>query len=368
MIAALLAGGEHVDDGRFCFDAEAAARVADYQLAEPRLWVVLLVEVAVMLGAAAIRFRFSGWVVEVTIEHEDVDPALIDALERHAVGMGATQQLGVAYRAALRTGVDRLSVNAIAGDGHGRRLAWSSASGPVYESCDGAPGLRVALRFAASVPEPGEVERALLLRRARVSSFPVFIDDRQISVGWRGAFGQFGANLVNAQVPVLLGEREIGRAGICEYPRNVALALLMQNGVVIEELPLANVAPRFTAAVEVELSRDLSRTRFVRGPEFDAVIAAILAAVPRVQAHSRAAAQRLQTALAPRELGEVAPVDAQADLQLLAEANPRWRLYVGGGAFAASLLAFVVIGTSGPLSVIPVALLGVAAALVLWPK
>ena len=62
-------------------------------------------------------------------------------------------------------------------------------------------------------------------RNARESglAFPVLIDNDRISVGPVGAFGSFGANLVNAAVSIVIDGREIGRAGLHEKDSRAAL-------------------------------------------------------------------------------------------------------------------------------------------------
>jgi hypothetical protein len=370
LVAALAHEGEYVDAGQFGIDLTAAATLARYQLADPSLWPVFLVEVAVLLGAAQIRFGFSGWVIEAELVGAAIDPnrvtQLVDGVEgltrsEGHRGRDPAKLLGVAWRAACARSGDQLMLEVIGEDRRGRRRRWIAAGEGSREDCEGEPGLRLWLRFAADASEPGEAERAWLLRRCRPSSFPVFIDDQRISIGWVGAFGSFGLTRVTAQVPIERDGQAIGLAGLHEHPPAGSRVLLMQNGVVVEELGFPVAIRAFIAVVEIEADRDLSLTRFVRGPALASAMAVVQAAYPEVREQSLAAARRLATALVVPAPREVAAADHETDQLALREATRDPSKIVGGVAAALGAVSLVALGAggAGAWTLLPVALLGV---------
>jgi len=366
LVAALAREGEYVDDGQFEIDLAAAASLARYQLADPSLWPVFLVEAAVLLGASEIRFGFSGWVIEAELVGARVEPRLVDEVERLTRSEGhrgrdPAKLLGVAWRAACARSGDQLTLEAVGEDRQGRRRRWTAAGELSRSDCEGEPGLRLWLRFAADASEPGEAERAWLLRRCRPSSFPVFIDDQRISLGWVGVFGSFGVTRVTTQVPIERDGQTIGVAGLHENPPDGSRVLLLQNGVVVEELSFLVATRAFIAAVEVEADRDLSLSRFVRGPALASAMAAVQAAYPEVREQALAAARRLQTALVVPEPNLVDDADREADKLALNQAIRSPAKIAGGVAasLGAVLLAMTVQAGAGAWTMLPVLLLGV---------
>lgn len=372
VIDALAREGEHVADGQFTIDAERAGALAAKQVAEPQRWPVFLVEVAYLLGAAGIDFHFGGWVVSAELELPGVEPEILDLLERFGEGRGPddpAKQLGVVFRSARVAGADTITIEAIRADGTGKRCTWKADDYARYESCAAKPGLRVWVRFAADADEPGAAELAELNRRCRPSRFPVSIDGNPVSVGWTGAFGQFGATEVLHSTPVVLDGVEIGLAGVYERARAGRLAL-MQHGVVVEFLPLPEELERgvdgaFTAVVEVGLPRDLSQTRFVRWPEFRQIMAAIAESHERVVDEIDDSTRALVKALAPPVLSSVDPLEHAEDLAIYEKTARSRTTLAGGASIGLGLVLWAVSAGTALPTIVPLALIGAGVLLVL---
>ena len=369
LVRALSDGGEYVADGRFTIDNESRESLARYQLAEARSWPPFLVEVAVLLGAATIHFRFSGWVIEAELELPGADPRLVESLERFGAGQGRrdpAKLLGLVFRAACRGEPERLTLEAVDAQGQGQRCTWSSGSYAQREAISGAPGLRLWLRQPIEHGDAGEVERARLVSCCRPSRFAVFADGNQISVGPVGAFAQFGASQVNARVPIMRGGHEIGTAGLHERP-GAGRILLMQNQVVVESLglpkELQGLGGAFTALVELDQERDLSLTRFVRDADFEATMEAVRASYLAVAERSRHSALALREALSPIEEPKVDALAHAADHDELRRGSGLVR--VGGASISLALLLWVAMafGVAVP-SVVPLIALGAGLLLV----
>jgi hypothetical protein len=139
----------------------------------------------------------------------------------------------------------------------------------------------------------------------------------------------------------------------------------MQNRVVVEELPMQMPRRAFTAAVEVELERDLSLTRFVRGPELERVLEAVRASYPQVCEKADATALMLRESMQPVDLSGVDPLEHAADRETL-QRGRSVTTRVGGVAIAGALVVWAVIaaGVAVP-QMVPLVLLGAGVLLVL---
>ena len=375
-IAALAGEGEHVADGRFTIDAEAAlGKLEQFQVSDAQRWPVFLVEVAYLLDARGIDFTISGWTISASIAHAGVDPGLLDLLERFGEDRGQDDPariLGLVFRLARQAGADAITITAVGEDGRGRRCKWSAGGYARFEDCEESPGLRVWVRMSEDAEDPGTGELAQLNARCRASNFPITLDGQALSIGWVGAFSRFGAAQVSHRVEIVREGVAIGLAGVFDQPRKGRL-LFMQHGVVVETQKLPKdfgaLDRAFTAVVEVESRRDLSMTRFVRGPEFDAVMNAIRRSYTQVRSQARTSALALRDVYEPKNsLAEVDPDEHAEDLERFEQSNSKSSMLGGAISVWLGILCFGLNAAGSAIhipAIIPLALMGLGVVLIL---
>lgn len=294
LAAELEGGGEFVDEGGFDIDANRAlGKLAQFQLAEPRAYVLRWAEAGLIAGATQLRFDVDGDVLAASFDREG-DPIVIPgaALERLLavlVSRGPptqTQlprellaQLAVGVVAALGLSPTYLAIESVGRDRGGARMVFGDAGG-VESLVDAEPGTRIYLREDLSVGSQlvgatGQRPEHLLLRdHCRYAATPIFLDGRRISQ----------RPLLERPItstPVVRDGLVIGEAGLSPTADEPARAHLLSHGLLIETLVLHDCQPGFVAVIDVPLPRDLSRSTIARTAELD------VAMVPVYDAHRR---------------------------------------------------------------------------------
>ena len=285
LVERLTAGTELVAEGGFHLDLEAAqAKLADYRLADPESFVLLLVEVAHLLpGCSRLSFEQGFMNLKITWQGVALDDATLrELVEARNVALGpraADDPVARARQQALQA----LSVALLSLESLGHQGAYLSSSaaleqiqftasaasrfGPRGDDLDHpqlrlfvvAPLTKIPFMDSRRVAK----HRADLLRaRARYASTPVEIDGEQISEGFR--LRELGEPLVVRDAD----RHVIGVIGLSPA-RPRATLLLVANGVLLEKVTDAELPPHFVALVQAsDLPRDLSLTKLLRGDAY----------------------------------------------------------------------------------------------------
>ncbi|MFO7563251.1 MAG: hypothetical protein R6X02_11460 [Enhygromyxa sp.] len=307
LAAELERSAELVDEGSFDIDAgRALDKLARFQLADPRAYVLRFAEAGLLAGASALRFDVEGAMVRVSFDREG-DPVLLPgpALERLlSVLVGRTpipadwpprallMQLAVGVVAALGLEPAYLAIESVGADHRGHRQVFGGE--PKLEVLTAAePGTRIYMVEAAGLDQriDGLIgqrpEHALLLEHCRHARTPIFLDGRRISQHPVLDQPLLAEPVVDARGLV------IGEAGFVAGPPAGARALLLSRGLLIESLPLLDCQTNFLAAIDVPLPRDLSQSAVARSPELDAALAPVYAVHARLAPRVSTSLQRL---------------------------------------------------------------------------
>ena len=289
LIEDLTAEGTHVDEGGFTLDpAKALEQLRAFQLAEREAWVLFLVEAASLAGADAKLACWAG--EELTVEF--VGPALGAAqlesiflapfettseLEGEAqMVAGVRRYLAMALNAALAIEAPAYEVQTVDANGEGQRLILEPSGEARVEACEGAkPGVIRVLRAGEGVEGQYLSARELDIVRARCryASFSVSCDGVRVSRGVKAILrpGPQCSITDAAGRTIGVATRDDGAAE--------GRVLVVVRGVHLETLRSKATWPReFFAAVDLDLPTDLGSSQVLRGPAFDAVLAAIEAA------------------------------------------------------------------------------------------
>jgi hypothetical protein len=301
LVAELAAEGEYVDDGGFDIDAvKGLHKLAQFQLADPRTYVLRLVEAGLIAGASAIHVDIRSDHLELRFERAEpivIPPQVLERLVTVLVGRvpehpglprAMLVQLAVGLIAALSMSPTGVTIDSVDARGDGRRVRFESTTGQHGEPIEGGrPGLRICVTGLG----PQLHERELVESHCRWVRIPVIVDHRRIS---RQAV--LADPVVRA--PVELDGRVIGAAGFGRGQGPGELRLLTR-GLLIAARRHPDFRDGFAANVEVDLRRDLSQAAFADEDEIERVLAAVL------EVHDR-----LWTPELPKRLA--APVDEQA--------------------------------------------------------
>lgn len=327
LVAALVAGAEHVDEGSFSIDLDrAGAKLGSFALADPDAWPLLLVEVASLLDATRVDFEYEARSVTAIIEPNTLTRADLDGLSAWALAdedttgddrrLRARKQLALAYLALRAREVARITIFGVLAD----EPAFVLDRGPSGEQLGLVetpfePGLRVVVMFDRRDAARAERERALLDARCNCSRVPVHIDGFRIAKGWSRIFGNpmLAAPeriASHREVPVTLAGETLGVAGFHLGEAHGAFARVLVNGVVVEDVQLDG-HPGFRALVEADLRRDLSQGKILRDERFDAIAAAI------AEAHQQAV-ELCRPPPVPVQPSAVEPAEHPSVYQLLA--------------------------------------------------
>ena len=265
-IARLEAEGELVADGRqFTLDTAAArAKLADYRLADPHAWVLLVVEAATLLGAKGVEFEINNAATRARILGAQLELAklgrLFDAVfaDRGAPQVEAQRRLAIAFDTASSLEARRVELSHA-----GQALVLEAGELAEQASTDaGSEGFGAALTTLGPVRE-----REQLRTKAAFADLPVVLDGERISSGFVVHAGfarrRFGP------------ERGPGRGLITWDSLGDRTGIyLIASGVVIEQLSGEDWTASMVALVDASaLERDLSLSRFVRNEAFERLVA-----------------------------------------------------------------------------------------------
>jgi hypothetical protein len=289
LVRALESEAELVDAGAFTFDlASARAKLAEYRLANPHAFVLLLVEAAHLLpGCSEIAFSIRPGETRVRLADASLRADEVRSL-RDTIFVDLTTQDPEARRREL--GRQRLALAmdaALAQSGASVELRATSDDPPAMvvlncestdqtvheEASEGGGPLSLSLVFGRprGLIDVGDEQRALLEARARYAKIPVLVEGQPINDT---------TPLQDVVEPVEIQTATgtlVGRAG-WSSARAEPTAILLAHGVIVEEVHEPTWQLGFVALVDGDdLRRDLSLAKFVRDEAFTARVEAIRA-------------------------------------------------------------------------------------------
>jgi len=280
-----LAGAGTLDSvGRFEIDERAAiAKLRVHQLENPHDYIAHLVDGATLAGAVAVDVTIDG--PELTLSFVAADGAalpearlirLLSVLVADVPAEGgpftrpAMLALAVGVNAALGLPATEVVVTSVDAQGRGHEVRLGKEQPEHGPITIGQPGTRIVVRGRGSagyVARDRDVQQ--LRRRCHYAVANVTLYGSLLSYfDWvvnRAVDG--GTPLPGAWSGPWMRAALVRRVG----DRGCAIDLVSPTGIVIETLPLTG-AEGVRGAVMVDLERDLSRSKFIRGPEFDHVV------------------------------------------------------------------------------------------------
>ena len=280
LVAALEADGALVDAGRFTLDvARGRTKLANYRLADPQEFVVLLVAAAhVLPGCTRITFEFDIRETRVVFEGATLSAhelsRLFDAVFEDLGGDDDDRSRSVRARrylaVALETVLGQPRACARLTTAGLRSSFTSSGSGNVEQvderSMLSSLELVITDRFWTSVRSGESLvdrRRELLSTRCRFAHVPVLVDGVRLDCG---------AAPPAVAEPVELRDddgRVVGLAGWSRFDP-MAKILWTADGVVVETVEMPHWMTSFFAVVDAnDLPRDLSLTKLQRSVGFE---------------------------------------------------------------------------------------------------
>jgi hypothetical protein len=286
LVRELESEAELVDGGAFTFDlASARTKLAEFRLADPHAFVLLLVEAAHLLpGCSEIAFSIAADETRVALvgttlaAHElqslfdtvFVDLGTIEPESRRRE-LGR-QRLALAIDAALSLPDASVELHASSADQREVVVNFGPAGQTVRDEASvspAPPSLALVFGHAKRARDVAEQQRALLDARARYAKLPVLVDGRRVDDA---------TPLEDVVAPVEIRDATgtlVGHAG-WSTARTEPAALFIAHGVVVEELHELVWESGFVALVDADdLRRDLSLAKLVRDEAFAARVAAI---------------------------------------------------------------------------------------------
>jgi hypothetical protein len=288
LIASLEADAEMIDHGEFTIDqGKARDKLRDYQLADADAWVLLVVELAALLGARAVyfdytepgqtqvRFRSRGFEREQLAEPlSGVFAARDGASPAERSRRTAWQKLAIACSALLGRAT-MIELACLDAEGKGARMLWTGDPegkvelDEIERDADQAGNhLRVALEDRGHV----ERETELLRRACRFSSLLVMAGSETVSRGWKAMFAE-----PEATTPIR--DEDFRSLGLAAQVRSNTLAQLciQTNGVLAEYVLLKGFRPGFSAIADLDLTRDLAQRQVLRDAAYERMLALVRA-------------------------------------------------------------------------------------------
>ncbi|MFV8755688.1 hypothetical protein ACNOYE_34485 [Nannocystaceae bacterium ST9] len=297
LIASLEAGAEIVDRGEFTIDAtKARDKLRDYQLADPDAWVLLVVELATLLGAKAvyfdyteprltqIRFRSPG------LAREELAEPLAGVFASTEAGRAserarrrAWQKLAIATNALLGR-AERVEMTCLDDAGKGPRVRWAGEAFELDELALDPEQSGNALLVGFADERHVERETALLRRACRCSPILVMAGSEKLSQGWKAMFQSTRRRDDDSPAPEVptftIRDDDFRALGLAAklHSREPARVRIQTNAVFAEDIELEGLRKGFAAIVDLDLARDLSQSQVLRDEAFDRTIALVRAA------------------------------------------------------------------------------------------
>jgi len=274
LIAQLEGEGEYTDEGSFSIDTlKGLDKLAQFQLADSRSYVLRLIEAGLIADADAIHVSVRPDHLEIAFERADpiVLPAtVLDRLvtvlvgrvaEHPAIPRAMLVQLAVGVVAALHMSPSRLSIESVNAQGEGRRIWFESATGQHSEAVHGGrPGTRVWVQGLGSQLH----ERELIEAHCRWVRVPVIVDHRYVS--------QRALAVDPVVSAVVKFEGQVIGGAAFDSERGTGLLRLLSRGLLIATRHHPDFQPGLVANVEVELRRDLSQAAFADEDKIQAIV------------------------------------------------------------------------------------------------
>lgn len=294
ILALLAAEGEVEAHGGFSIDKEKAReKMRQFQLSDPRQYVLMLVQAAVHQGATHIEFQIDADDMEVWFDGEGYSKSDLDDLfvsmfgDRAASNLRSRQELAIGLNGALALNPRWVRVwSHRAEEATSLQLRPGAASLELAQACpprEGRgtrvhvkqrfrPGL--ALRFINNLK--GTIaEEAILRERVRYAELPIILDGGRISSGLR-------LGSVAGRIDI----DEDGVHGCCgflvEPDPPLATLEVLNAGVWLASHPLPDFPDGFVAMVDSPaLRKDVSQTDVVRDEAYGEVLERLNVALER---------------------------------------------------------------------------------------
>jgi len=294
ILAQLAAEGEVEAHGGFSIDkAKAREKMRQFQLSDPRQYVLMLVQAAVHQGATHIEFQIDADDMEVWFDGEGYSKADLDDLfvsmfgDRGRSNLRSRQELAIALNGALALNPRWVKVwSHRAGQAVSLQMRPGPDSTDSAEACPSRdeggtrvhvkqrfrPGL--ALRFVKNL-QGTIAEESILKERVCYAELPIILDGGRISSGLR-------LGTVAGRIDV----EGDGIRGFCGFrverdPPRATLDVL-NAGVWLATHPLPAFPAGFVAMVDsTALRKDVSQTDVVRDDAYTAVLGHLNIALER---------------------------------------------------------------------------------------
>ena len=289
--AALEGGAQFIDDGSFTLDAaQARKKLRERRLADPRRWVLFVIEAAWLLEARLVKFLVGARSVEIEIVGHTLDPADLERLYDPLVGDGEANA-GDARR--RRRAMARLAIAIEAAFASGAKSVELLA--PLPDADDGARAARARIEPEGN-PRLDEVPIALRGNHLQLDfgfgwSWGELEDRLADACRWSTVWIEVGALHVNAGLRSMYdadpttrsdihdvrddhGDR-IGYAWLGDDAKPAEVCVLTR-GVFAERVRLQDARRGLVAIVDTDLERDIGEAKLRQSPELDAMLALTL--------------------------------------------------------------------------------------------
>jgi hypothetical protein len=300
LIAALEQGGRESEAGTWSLDEAAARRkLAEYRLADPRVWLCTIVEAAVVLGAPSIRVdrKLDG----LHIAFGGLTPPL-EQLFASVVGGDTSDPRSRAARKlaiAFETMLERAEVASVEVAAGGVRLTLTKDERR-HESCPPTDRTKIVVRRGLNWPEIDLLaERGRYARASILTTSVTAPEAKPLSLGLEQALVDMEAT--HARWPIVHEGRTVGWLGHRASADVGSKLVIVSAGITAELVHLRGKGE--VAIVEWPLAKDLGENRVVRNEAFERVLTLVEAARtahPRTPPPQPPPA-REQTELRPRE-------------------------------------------------------------------
>jgi hypothetical protein len=293
----LRADGALDSEGRFTLDREQArAKMQKFQLADPRRYVLELVQAAVLRGAETIDFEIDADDMRVRFDGLAFTPAEIDDLYGSLFGDGnsreirGVRQLALALNAAL--GMEPKFVHLRSGEVELRSRPGERDEIQTHEQA--VPGTQIHVRqrvrprlvldFLRNLT--GRLGEEQYLRdRCLYARAKIVLDGKRISEGL--ALCEPGLSSLPIE-----GEGFVGVMKLVTGGEDFTSLRLVKDGVWVDTRRLASCGTHILAVVEGEkLRKDVSQAKIVHDEALEAIIAAITTARWRLWTKARQGAE-----------------------------------------------------------------------------